>query len=68
MRHKRKEGHVKMEAETGVMLLQAKGLEHKAGKGKDRFSLEPLEEIVAPSEVDLIPGLPDYERLSSHCF
>ena len=40
----------------------------KAGKGKDGFSLGAFGGSVAPSEVELILGLPDYERLSSHCF
>ena len=70
LRHKRKEGHVKMEAETRVMLLQAKECLElpKLPKAKMDSPLEPFGGSVAPSKVKLVSSLPDYERLSSHCF
>ena len=70
LRHKRKEGHVKMEVETRVMLPQAKEcLEPpKLLKAKTDFSPGAFGGSVAPSKVKLVSSLPDYERLSSHCF
>ena len=53
MRHKRKEGHVKMEAETRVMLVQAKErLEPpKLEKAKMDSPLEPLEGVWLPPKL-----------------